>query len=132
MSFLPDELQQKVSGVFPSFSKHFGNLTGGIEDGADSSDEEVLVPSITTTFEMSEFIQADIKEGFVISFGDKKPGNFIPDDGILTDAKVAAMFVADGFEVVCSKDNEVHTYTRLQKRLQKDIWGFEVIKSVKS
>lgn len=130
MSFLPDDLQAQIADKFPTMAGHVSSLNIVTSDEADD-DLEIVVSGISSTHKLSDAIKDAVGKGFVLSFDEVQFKADKPANDVLKNPLVAAMYVADGFTVIATKDEDIMIFSRLQQRKETDNWGFDVSKPVK-
>ncbi len=128
MSFLSDELKSKVETMLPCMGDRIAQLE---LETTDDESSEVIIPCISTTHELSLMMKDVLNKGFVFTFDTMSFKADMPANDVLKNPLVAAMHVADGFNVVATKGEEVMIFGRLQQRKETDVWGFEVSKQTK-
>lgn len=130
MSFLPDDLQAQIADKFPTMAGHVSALNIVTSDETDD-DLEIVVSGISSTHKLSDAIKDAVGKGFVLSFDEVQFKADKPANDVLKNPLVAAMYVADGFTVIATKDENIMIFSRLQQRKETDNWGFDVSKPVK-
>lgn len=132
MSFLPDDLQAKVAGATPSIRKNMPGLFAGEESITEDLGEDVIEPSIKTTFELSKVLEEMKAEGFSFSFNDKTVSGVVNPGDIDLNPIHAAMFASDGYTIIGTSEKEVRVIHRLQEVDNNTIPGFEIVERKKS
>lgn len=125
---ISQDLQQAGKSVFVGAG---GRIAAFLSQMPVVADAEVVNPAIKSTHEIFVVLKDLIVKGYVLSFDETNFEVDPPAEEVLKNPAMAAMYVADGFIIIATKDDDVLAFGRTKQRMENDAWGFTSCKLTK-